>query len=335
MALRWLSDLIGTKQNQFSVFRALLDASGLTAARTFALPDAAGTLALTTAASESASGVAELATQAETDTGTDNARIVTPLKHATYVYTNRVVSSLGAAGTLGRMRSLNSDGKLYHDNGTTWDDLTGASGGASTSLANLASVAINTSLLPATAGAIDAGSATKPFQFLWFSGASGTPASNNFKLTGTATAARTITLPDASITVAGKDLAQTFTATQTFDAKVVFNKAVVDTPVTLTDASTIATDASTGSRFRVTLAGNRTLGAPTNPTDNQQCVWELIQDGTGTRTLALDTGTGGFIFGTDITSITLTTTASKTDFLTAIYNSTANRWRVMGFLKGY
>lgn len=36
------------------------------------------------AASETVAGIAELATQAETDTGTDDARIVTPLKLATY-----------------------------------------------------------------------------------------------------------------------------------------------------------------------------------------------------------------------------------------------------------
>ena len=106
-------------------------------------------------------------------------------------------------------------------------------------------------------------------------------------------------------------------------------------PQTLTDAATIATDASLGNRFRVTLGGNRTLGAPTNPTNGQQCVWEIIQDATGSRTLSLDTGTGGFAFGTDIASITLTTTASKRDFLTAIYNSTANKWYVVGFVKGY
>lgn len=36
------------------------------------------------AASETSAGIAEIATQAETDTGTDDARIVTPLKLATY-----------------------------------------------------------------------------------------------------------------------------------------------------------------------------------------------------------------------------------------------------------
>jgi len=36
------------------------------------------------AASESVSGIAEFATQAETDAGSDDLRIVTPLKLATY-----------------------------------------------------------------------------------------------------------------------------------------------------------------------------------------------------------------------------------------------------------
>ena len=113
-----------------------------------------------------------------------------------------------------------------------------------------------------------------------------------------------------------------------------FTKATVHTPVALTDAATIATDASLGNRFRVTLGGNRTLGAPTNPTDGQQCIWEITQHATGGRTLALATGAGGFAYGTDITSVTLTTTANATDYLTAIYHATANRWRVVGFIIG-
>ena len=103
-------------------------------------------------------------------------------------------------------------------------------------------------------------------------------------------------------------------------------------PVTLTDAATIATNASLGNYFRVTLGGNRTLGNPTNPTDGQKAVWELIQDGTGSRTITLGSA---FALGTDIASITLTTTASKRDFLGAVYNSTATKWYVIAFTKGY
>lgn len=104
------------------------------------------------------------------------------------------------------------------------------------------------------------------------------------------------------------------------------------TPDALSDAATIATDASAGNHFRVTLGGNRTLGNPTNPVDGQKIVWELIQDGTGSRTLALDTK---FALGADISAVTLTTTASKRDFLGAVYNSTADKWYLIAFVKGY
>ena len=51
-------------------------------------------------------------------------------------------------------------------------------------------------------------------------------------------------------------------------------------PVTLTDAPVIATDASLSNHFRVTLGGNRVLGNPTNPTDGQKVIWEIVQDAT-------------------------------------------------------
>jgi hypothetical protein len=44
----YISDLRGTVGDHFKMGSADLDASGLTAARTFTLPDAAGTIALTT-----------------------------------------------------------------------------------------------------------------------------------------------------------------------------------------------------------------------------------------------------------------------------------------------
>ena len=73
------------------------------------------------------------------------------------------------------------------------------SGGANTSLSNLASVAINAALVPGTAGALDFGSSAKPWANIYIAGTSGTPATNQFKLTGASTGGlRTITLPDAS-----------------------------------------------------------------------------------------------------------------------------------------
>lgn len=56
--------------------------------------------------------------------------------------------------------------------------------------------------------------------------------------------------------------------------------------VTLTDATTIAVDMTTGINFTVTLGGNRTLGAPSNTQAGRSGCIKIVQDGTGTRTLA-------------------------------------------------
>jgi hypothetical protein len=98
--------------------------------------------------------------------------------------------------------------------------------------------------------------------------------------------------------------------------------------VALTDASNIATNAALANHFTVTLGGNRTLSNPTNPTAGQRVIWEIRQDGVGGRTLAFDTA---FRFGSTIPSVTLTTTASKTDYIAAIYNGTDSKWDIVAF----
>lgn len=114
------------------------------------------------------------------------------------------------------------------------------------------------------------------------------------------------------------------------------DKRIVPKTVTLTDAATIALDASLGNHFKVTLAGNRTLGVPTNAVDGQKIMIEVIQDATGSRTLTLTTGSAGsFAFGSDITGVTLSTAANKVDFIGCVYSSSAQRWRVIAFVKGY
>ena len=86
---------------------------------------------------------------------------------------------------------------------------------------------------------------------------------------------------------------------------------VVGTPVTLTDAASIALDLATGNNFTVTLAGNRTLENPTNAVAGQTGQMYVIQDGTGSRTLA---------FGSNYkfpngTAITISTSTSSVDLL--------------------
>ena len=97
----------------------------------------------------------------------------------------------------------------------------------------------------------------------------------------------------------------------------VFTKAQTVTPVTLTDAATIATDASLSNTFTVTLGGNRTLGNPTNLTNGAIYNWRVKQDGTGSRTLAY----GSKFKWPGGTAPTLTTTASATDFISGQYFS--------------
>lgn len=60
------------------------------------------------------------------------------------------------------------------------------------------------------------------------------------------------------------------------------------TPVTLTDAATVAVDAALSNVFTLTIGGNRTLGAPTNLVAGQPITFIVTQDGTGGHTLAYD-----------------------------------------------
>ena len=123
----------------------------------------------------------------------------------------------------------------------------------------------------------------------------------------TASNTRVLTSPDADTTIAGLSVAQEFTATQNFNA------------TTLTDASTIAWDASANQVASVTLAGDRTFGAPTNQKDGAVYVLTLIQDGTGTRLISTWNGVFKFAGGT---APTLTTTASAKDVLVFLSNGT-------------
>lgn len=81
--------------------------------------------------------------------------------------------------------------------------------------------------------------------------------------------------------------------------------------VDLTDAATVAVDMSTFINARLTLGGNRTLGAPSNPKVGQSGFIQIDQDGTGSRTLAYHAN-WKFEGGADPV---LTTTASATDIL--------------------
>jgi hypothetical protein len=93
------------------------------------------------------------------------------------------------------------------------------------------------------------------------------------------------------------DVTQSFTAAQRGEV------------TTLTDAATIAVDFADSNNFTVTLGGNRTLGNPTNQVAGQSGSLFVVQDGTGSRTLAYSSDwefAGG-------TAPTLSTAASAVD----------------------
>lgn len=100
----------------------------------------------------------------------------------------------------------------------------------------------------------------------------------------------------------------------------------------LTDGANIATDASLGVNFYVTLGGNRNMSAPTNPSDWKVIRYYITQDGVGTRTLTWD---AVFRFSTSIPSPTLTTTIAFSDWIEFIYNPTYAAWDCLRVVKGF
>ena len=104
-----------------------------------------------------------------------------------------------------------------------------------------------------------------------------------------------------------------FASTVTVSGKGKFMTGALTPIVTLTDAASVATDLNTGNVFYVTLAGNRTLAAPTETTTNIGAVGQIYiqQDGTGSRTLSYNT-----VFQFPGASVpTLSTSANAVDAL--------------------
>ena len=133
----------------------------------------------------------------------------------------------------------------------------------------------------------------------------GTAANLDF---GTADA-NLIPVSAADVRFVTASVASSITAAKTFTAPVIGNV------TSLTDAASIAIDMGVGNDFAITLAGNRTLEAPTNVTPGQTGYIYVAQDGTGSRTLAFNSA---YIFVSG-TAPTMSTGANAIDLL--IYNA--------------
>ena len=121
-----------------------------------------------------------------------------------------------------------------------------------------------------------------------------------------------LTSADIGVTVQGydadtakTDVAQTFTAGQRGEV------------TTLTDGANISIDLADSNNFEVTLAGNRTLDNPSNCTAGQSGSIFIVQDGTGSRTLAY----GSYFDFAGGTAPTLSTAASAVDRIDYVVRS--------------
>jgi hypothetical protein len=107
---------------------------------------------------------------------------------------------------------------------------------------------------------------------------------------------------------AGIDTAQTFTKGQRGEI------------TTLTDGATVTPDMADSNNFTLTLGGNRTLANPSNLTAGQSGSIFLVQDGTGSRTLAYGSQYD-FIGGT---APTLSTAANAVDRIDYVVRTTGS-----------
>jgi hypothetical protein len=90
---------------------------------------------------------------------------------------------------------------------------------------------------------------------------------------------------------------------------------LADTPTTA-----VPINANLGSFYTLTLTSNSVLATPTNLTPGQSFRLELIQDGTGSRTLTYPTG--GIYWWSGGTAPTLSTTPGAIDLLKFDYDGT-------------
>ena len=124
-----------------------------------------------------------------------------------------------------------------------------------------------------------------------------------------------IPVSTADIRFVRASVSSTVPSAKTFTSAVTFTGPAVTPVVSLTDAASVAVNMALGNNFALTLAGNRTLEAPTGVTPGQTGHIYLVQDGTGSRTLAYNNAYV-FISGT---APTLSTAANAVDLL--VYNA--------------
>lgn len=141
----------------------------------------------------------------------------------------------------------------------------------------------------------------------------------------------------AAVGAAGVVLAEAVTSparadTAALAGTTIESAALAPAVVNLTDAATIAVDASQGNDFRVTLGASRTMANPSNPTNGQQIIFQITQGSGGSATI---TWGSSYEFSAALPQPTLSTTAGQTDVLGFIYNQGKSAWLLAAFVNGF
>jgi hypothetical protein len=100
---------------------------------------------------------------------------------------------------------------------------------------------------------------------------------------------------------------------------------------TLTDGATISVNAALGAMATVTLGGNRTMGAPSNPVNGQTLLFRITQS-TGSNTITWD---AAYAFSTALPAPTLSTAAGAVDYVGFVYSSASSKWHCVSYQLGF
>jgi len=97
-------------------------------------------------------------------------------------------------------------------------------------------------------------------------------------------------------------------------------------------SGSIATDASLGGIFDLTLAGSGLLANPTNGSDGQSLRWRISYANSG---IPLTLGNNFRIPSSASSPLPFSTSSGTMDMLGATYDSSRNKWDIIAFVPGY